>query len=36
MTNAEEMAMKTVHDLGVAGDTCVTTQDYRLPRQAGH
>ena len=30
MTNAEEMAMKTVHDLGVAGDWDVERDGYTI------
>ena len=35
MTNAEEMAMKTVHDLGVAGDWDVCNYTGLSPVEAG-
>ena len=35
MTNAEEMAMKTVHDLGVAGDWDVYNYTGLSPAEAG-
>lgn len=35
MTNAEEMAMKTVHDLGVAGDWDVYNYTGLSPASAG-
>ena len=35
MTNAEEMAMKTVHDLGVAGDWDVCNYTGLSPASAG-